>query len=342
MQNFCGKCGAKLSSTLNFCTKCGTKIKADLEPPSEEVIKGHTTNEETKVEKESVVDKKSLNTHSYLSQNQSFDPKIKKISILMLGLFLSLLATGVIFNFPIQNSLKFDVNNEEDIKEYIEIREEARKLAEENKDWTPHNNLKWTTEFEGAQDMIKLEKTAKRYFPLINFNIIGRIALLLLIMIILTYASAELIKDSNRLKWVIILLNLIVGVAFAFTVTTNQSWLSVKWGRLEYYLSIAVSIFFCLLAFYDSRKLVYWIIVPAVVAFIYTIVSASFENLIGVYHREIGYLLRIQLSTLGFFLLRFLGLASYFILPSVTFYLFLREFIYDKQPQESLQNKKAL
>ena len=81
MQNFCGKCGTKLSSELKFCTNCGAPIQTNVEPSNKEIPIKIVAKEDTKAEKEVAAEKKSFDTQPYISKDQSFELKIKKISI---------------------------------------------------------------------------------------------------------------------------------------------------------------------------------------------------------------------------------------------------------------------
>lgn len=52
MQNFCGKCGTKLSTELKFCTNCGAPIQTNIETQKVDAPKETSVKEETKVEKD--------------------------------------------------------------------------------------------------------------------------------------------------------------------------------------------------------------------------------------------------------------------------------------------------
>lgn len=332
MQNFCGKCGTKLSSELKFCTNCGAPIQTNVEPSNKEIPIKIVAKEDTKAEKEVAAEKKSFDTQPYISKDQSFELKIKKISIILLSLFASLFIAGFILNYIINTSLKFDINNADDIKEYIELRRDANSLAKQDKYYL--NYFGDASTYQILDDMIALNKKADYYFSTLHFEDAIKISLLILVMMVLTIASTELIKDLNVLKWVLVFGNLLVGVIFTYIIVSKESsFFGYNIGSrsngntLLLYISISASIAFCILIFYNIKKIIYWVLVPSVTGLL-----LAFGSIDYTFH--IGYYGRAAFSTPLFYMLRYLFLIAFIVLPSISFYLFLKEIIYKKEPQE--------
>lgn len=308
MQNFCGKCGTKLSSELKFCTNCGAPIQNDVELPKEE----------TKNEIESVGEKKFRGTQPAIGQDQSFDPKIKELSILIIVLVCALFVAGFVFNYPIQSSLSFDADDEGDVENFIEVYKEA---------FYPGNVLNsYFTVIGAMEKMNKLKANAGLYYPLVNLEILWKITLLILILIIISFGANELIKDPNKLKWAIILAILAVGLVYSFIVSNESNGFisSTNDELLFLSLSITFCIFFCTIAFYNNQDYKQWIYTSAIVSLVFAISSGGFNK-----PEKLEPYLNVQFSTIFFYLFRYLYLSSLIILPSLAFHHFLKSFIYE-------------
>jgi hypothetical protein len=317
MQNFCSTCGTKLSDNQIYCSKCGSKIQPDIDSLKAEV------------KKEIVITERSL-------QTQSFDPKIKKISILIAGLFVALLISNAIFNLPFRFALNFHYyqNNYEstsrEVDKFNTMHNKAWKIAEGEGKENVVVKMGYTTE----QTFNELNNAVASAWPLLAFGSNLRPTLLILFMIIISFASKELIKDKTKFKWALILFNLLFGVVYALVVSYNTdraffgNQYFLEW-RLVFYLLITGSVFFNLIAFYQSKKILNWIIIPTILGTL-SFFFISFDSLLDYYSRA-------QLSSLFVYLLAFLSIIVSFILPSIAFYFFLKEFIYEPSP-EKLRN----
>ncbi len=339
MQNFCGKCGAKLSGSNEFCTNCGAKILDDKESTKEEIKKEEKFETKTQQEsKKKYILKIPPKAPTYISKNQSIDLNIKRISILIIGLFISLMITEAIVVAPIRIALDFkeyENDFEKTSREYDRysiMHNEAKKLSqdEDNKS------------FYKKVQLDRFKNEVQQNYPYFYFGGLFRSSLLILLMIILTYAAKELIKDQTKLKWAIVFAILLIGIFFAILVTvfTEKEFEDMKF---LFYLLLTISISFNFIAFYNSKKIGYWILTPSIIAIVFLIFFnfydfrwvndyyeyplLSFES----FNLKLAYYARTQLSTLLYYSLLYLAFAFYFVLPSVTIYLFLKEFVFTRE-----------
>jgi len=337
MQNFCGKCGTKLSSESKFCTNCGAPIENKEEASDEDIkkeLRFETKPEEMTDNKDTLLSS-PLESPKYNSQDQKIDPKIKRISFIVLGLIISIIINHFIFNYPRQSSLTFNYDEssnrvlEQEIETFQKLYREAWELADEEGNGSLAPKYISDSPIKLAEIFNALNTQVKTIFPLFDFGSTIRPTLLIIIMILISFAVNELIKNPLKLKWLIISLNLSAGVLYSFILFL----LSDNENRLISYLLMTGSIIFSLLAFYNSRKIMSWILISAIISIIYTV--STFDQWFGYY------LLRIRLSSLVFYFLTYLESILSFILPCIAFFLFINEFIYKNGSKDELKNKQV-
>lgn len=331
MQNFCGKCGAKLSSELQFCTNCGSKIQTDAESPKQEIKKESVIKEEIKIEKEKEVKIEPISTESYSSTNKAYGPKLKKISFLIIQLFVTLLISNALFNYPLQRSLNLSESNEN----FIEILNKAEAMAKAENEFdaianliNPLGPLKTFRMQRTLEDVyISVKETRQFSFPLLDFNSALVISLFMLISLIGSLILYNSISNSNKLKTSLGSFNLIAGLVFTYIVYNLQSNIEASefpyyWQSYLFYLFLTGSIFLNFIAFYKSKKIISWLLIPAILSGFCLYISQPY------YHYGLAYIVRVQLSTALFYLLNYGHMAVAMVLSTITIYLFLKEFIH--------------
>lgn len=245
-------------------------------------------------------------------KDQSFDPKIKKISIIIIALFISLVLCELILNLPLQNALNFGSDHDAFI-EMLGKAVELERSDDNNTDMVYKFMFNIVTASHWAME--KLNEDSKDLFPLISIEINLKISLLILVLIIISIALKESIKDLMTFKWIMFFSIMIVGVLYSYLVPPTEYFV--------FFLALIGVLLFNFIAFYNSSKLIYWLIVPLIVAIFVT--YPSLRN--GLLYT---YFLRVTLPSGIYYVIQLLKSATSFILPSIAFYFFLKEIIYEK------------